>query len=240
MLKQIWVRFLDILFPPQCLGCEALVSSYGTLCQPCWQQVQFITPPFCHACGLPFEYSLGEQALCGECILRQPAFAQARAAIRYDNHSSALITRLKYADQTQLASVYGPWLARAGQEIIPRCDVIVPVPLHYWRFVTRRYNQSALLAYALKKQSGLSVIPDALIRTRHTPPQAGLSRRERLDNVKGAFRVNSRKRKHLRGKHILLIDDVMTTNATISYCSKALIDGGAQSVRVLTLARAMA
>ncbi len=240
MLTKILAKTLDVVFPPQCLNCDSMVATQGTLCQPCWQQAHFITPPFCHCCGLPFDFAMGEGALCAECIQQLPAFARGRAALRYDEHSKGLVLKLKYADQTQLAATYGPWLARAGAELVAASDVIVPVPLHYWRFVGRRYNQSALLAYALNKQCALPVIPDALIRLRHTPPQTGLSRRARHDNVKNAFRANPRHSEELKGKTILLIDDVMTTSATASQCSKALLNAGAQQVNVLVLARATA
>ncbi len=233
-------KILDIVFPPQCLSCDSMVTAQGTMCQTCWQQVHFITPPFCRCCGLPFDFAMGEDALCAECIQQLPTFAQGRAALRYNEHSKGLVLKLKYADQTQLAATYGPWLARAGAELVAMSDVIIPVPLHYWRFVGRRYNQSALLAYALHKQCALPVIPDALIRLRHTAPQTGLSRRARYDNVKGAFRTNPRHSEELKGKIILLIDDVMTTSATASQCSKALLAAGAMQVNVLTLARATA
>ena len=240
MLKPLLNRLLDIVFPPQCVSCDTLVGAYGTLCQPCWQRIGFITPPMCHACGLPFEYELGQQALCGECLHNLPPYAKARAAVRYDEHSRALVLQLKYADQTQLASVYAPWLARAGRELIEHSEVIVPVPLHYWRFIGRRYNQSALLAYALSTHCELPVLPDALQRTRATKAQAGLTRRQRQDNVRGAFNVHARHLPAIKGKHVLLVDDVMTTSATAAQCTKALLAAGALQVQVLTLARKLA
>jgi ComF family protein len=115
--------------------------------------------------------------------------------------------------------------------------VIVPVPLHYWRFVGRRYNQSALLAYALARHCGLPVLPDGLARIRPTRPQASLSRAQRQSNVKGAFSVTRRQAAKLTGKAVLLVDDVQTTSATVHECSRALLAGGAAAVRVLTLAR---
>lgn len=238
-MKAALTHVLDVIFPPQCLKCDTLVPTYGTLCQPCWQQVAFITPPFCHACGLPFEYALGDGALCGDCIHDLPPFTQARSAIRYDKHGKGLVLKLKYGDQTQLAAIYGPWLARCGQELLADADMIVPVPLHYWRFVSRRYNQSALLADSLKKQSAIPVIHDALTRTRPTKPQAGLTRRQRLNNVRGAFAINPRRQEAIKGQNIVLVDDVMTTSATASHCARALLAAGAQRVSVLTLARAV-
>lgn len=232
-------RALNLVFPPQCLSCDTLVEEHGTLCLECWQGIRFITDPLCACCGLPFEYALGKEALCGDCMREHPVYTRARAIFRYDDHSRKLVTRLKYADQTQLASVYGTWLAKFGKELIGVSDVIIPVPLHYWRFVQRRYNQSALLAQSLRKQCHLPILPDGLKRIRHTKPQPGLTRKQRIDNVRGAFRVPDKYIGAIKGKNILLIDDVMTTSATITACSKALLDTGATSVNVLTLARKM-
>jgi len=235
----IFSHFLNLLFPPQCLNCDVLVPTHGTLCLPCWQKVAFITEPMCTRCGLPFDYKMGEDALCGECMREQPDYSRARSAFKYDEHSKSLILKLKYHDQLQLAPIYGAWLAKAGKELVAASDVIVPVPLHYWRFVGRRYNQSALLAQALAKASGLMLLPDGLVRTRRTPPQAGLTRTQRLNNVKGAFATNPRHTARLKGKTVLLVDDVMTTGATLNQCAKALLKAGTQSVNVLTLSRTM-
>ena len=230
-------HLLNFLFPPQCLICSAGVAATGTLCLDCWQQVQFIAEPYCECCGLPFDYALGKGALCGECLRERPLYGRARAVFRYNEHSKALVLKLKYADQLHLAAVYGTWLGNFGKELVAVSDVIIPVPLHYWRFIGRRYNQAALLAGALKKHSGLPVLPDGLRRTRATQPQPGLTRKQRQDNVKGAFAVHPRHSAAIKGKNILLIDDVMTTSATINQCAKALLKAGAIQVNVLTLAK---
>lgn len=232
-------KILNLLFPPQCLNCDARVPTHGTLCQPCWQQIQFISDPMCDCCGLPFDYDIGSQALCAGCMQTRPPYAHARAAFRYDEHSRKLVTRLKYSDQTQLAKTYSTWLAKAGADLIAHSDIIIPVPLHYWRFVKRRFNQSALLAHALSKKTGVKNITNALKRTRHTAPQTGLTKAQRKDNVKGAFMVNPRYAGSIKGKNILLIDDVLTTGSTIEQCSKILLKAGAMQINVLTLARAL-
>lgn len=228
---------LNFLFPPQCLICSSTVAAHGTLCLACWQKVGFITDPYCACCGQPFDYALGKDAVCGQCLREKPPFSRARAVFRYDEHSRPLVTGLKYADQAQLAAVYGTWLFNSGRELIAESSLIVPVPLHYWRFVGRRYNQSALLAYALKRRSGLPVIPDALVRTRATKPQPGLTRKQRQDNVCGAFAAHPRHLGKIKRQSVLLIDDVMTTSATLAECAKILLDAGAQQVNVLVLAR---
>lgn len=230
-------RALNIVFPPQCLSCDALVPNHGTLCLECWQQVEFITDPCCACCGYPFEFTMGPGTLCGDCLREQPVYARARAAFRYNEASRRLVLKLKFQDQTLLAKIFAGWLASAGRELIAASDVIVPVPLHYWRFIGRRYNQSVLLAQALSPLCGLPTIPDALKRIRYTPPQAGLTRAQRLDNVKGVFSVNARHIPAIKGNSVLLIDDVMTTGATLQQCTKALIKAGASQVNVLTLSR---
>lgn len=228
---------LNLLFPPQCLSCNSSVVAHGTLCLTCWQQIRFITDPCCACCGHPFEFALGAEALCGACLREPPPYAKARAVFRYDEASKALVTKLKYADQLQLAAVYGAWLARFGKELVAASDVVVPVPLHYRRFISRRFNQSALLARALQKQCGLPVLPDGLKRIRATRPQPGLTYKQRQENVKGAFAVHPRHAAAIKGKTVLLIDDVMTTSATAGHCTKCLIRAGAMQVYVLTLAR---
>lgn len=230
-------KTLDIIFPPQCLVCRERVLTHGTLCTNCWGGIKFIASPYCACCGLPFEFSLGEDALCGGCIEERPLFSRARSAFCYDDHSSKLVTALKFSDQLHLASIYGKWLAKAGKEIIPVSDIIIPVPLHWRRFVMRRYNQSALLARSLGKVTGLPVIEDAILRHRHTLPQTGLSREKRHKNVQGAFIIHRRHKQKIKGKNILLVDDVFTTGATLNQCGKTLLKNGAATVNVVTVAR---
>jgi ComF family protein len=228
---------LNLLFPPQCMLCHEAVQQQGTLCAGCWPKLAFISEPFCDSCGQPFDFSLGRDILCAECLRETPAFARARSVMRYNDVSRPLVTRLKYADQQHLAAMYGGWLKNSGRELIESSDIMVPVPLHYWRFLGRRYNQSALLAYALARHCGLPVLPDALARRRATRPQPGLTRRQRKANVRGAFHVPARNAALIQNKRLLLIDDVMTTRATVNECCKTLLLAGAAQVNVLTLAR---
>jgi len=228
---------LNFLFPPQCLICNTVVPTNGTLCLTCWQQVAFITEPYCECCGHPFDFSIGKDALCAECLRERPPYGRARAVFRYNEHSRALILKLKYADQLHLAAVYGTWLGNFGKELVAVSDMIVPVPMHYWRFIGRRYNQAALLGRALSKHCQLPLLPDGLKRIRATQPQPGLTRKQRLENVKGAFIVHPRHAGTIKGKTVLLIDDVMTTSATLHECTQALLKAGAMQVNVLTLAK---
>lgn len=228
---------LNLLFPPRCIGCGGDVDEAHRFCRDCFGSLAFVSEPCCKLCGFPFDYDLGQEALCGHCMHNPPPYETARTVLRYDEHSRTLITAFKYADRTDRMPAYAALLARAGAQMIAQSDVIIPVPLHRRRLLNRGYNQSALLAYGISDRCDLPVWPDGLRRIRHTPPQAGLTRAQRLKNVVGAFRVNHSYANALRGKRVLLVDDVMTTGATIQQAAQMLLGGGAKAVYVLTLAR---
>ena len=157
--------------------------------------------------------------------------------LAYDDHSRDAILALKHGDRTDAAPAFGAWLARAGAELLADADAVVPVPLHRWRLFRRRYNQSALLAFGAAQAGRLPVLADALQRTRNTPTQGTRTRLGRFDNVQGAFRIRPGREKRVRGKRLILVDDVMTTGATVEACANALLRAGATHVDVLTLAR---
>jgi ComF family protein len=230
-------RLLDLIYPPQCLACRTVVDRQGMLCPDCWSALVFVTPPHCARCGLPFEYDIGDGALCGACLAREPVYQRARAALVYDDASRPLILSFKHGDRLHAAAPYAAFLARAGAALIGDADVIVPVPLHWRRLFRRRYNQSAILAQRLGQQCGKPVLVDALRRVRPTPSQGGLSRDGRLRNVRGAFQARLGATPRLAQARILLIDDVLTTGATVEACARALLRAGAASVDVLVLAR---
>lgn len=228
---------LNIFFPPQCLGCETIVPNHGTLCAACWNEVPFISTPICACCGLPLEMAVDEFTICGECLREHPPYSRARAAFVYNDKSRLLVMKLKYQDDLHLAPIFAGWLAKAGKNLIAASDIIIPVPLYWRRMVSRRYNQSLLLARGLSRHTGLPLLADGLKRTRHTEKQAGLTRPQRLKNVQGAFAVAEKNIPLVKNKTILLIDDVMTSGATIHACTNALLKAGASQVNVLTLAR---
>lgn len=230
-------RLLNLFFPAQCMICATLVPQHGTLCAECWKEVPFISDPMCACCGLPLEFAVDAHTLCGECLREHPPYSRARAAFTYQENSRALILKFKYQDELYLAPIFAGWLKKAGAELISASDIIVPVPLHWRRMLRRRYNQSLLLARMLAKETNLALLANGLQRTRHTPQQAGLTRIQRLKNVKGAFRVHPKHQEAIKGKSILLIDDVMTTGATLSVCTDILLKAGAAQVNVLTVAR---
>ncbi|HXP95884.1 MAG TPA: ComF family protein [Telmatospirillum sp.] len=234
-LRWVLGAALDLLIPPRCLSCGGVAETEGALCSRCWDAITFLGPPACLRCGLPFEVDAGGAAICGRCLLDPPRYRRARAVFRYDGASKGLILGFKHADRIGRAPHFARWMARAGAELLAEADIIVPVPLHPWRLFLRRYNQSALLAERLAGLSGIPCCPDALSRVRHTPKQGALGRRQRRANLHGAIRL--KRADKVRGCHILLIDDVLTSGATVEECVRVLQDGGATAVDVLTLAR---
>jgi ComF family protein len=229
---------LDLLLPPLCMMCRKQVGEPGSLCAECWQNVSFLDGPACSSCGLPFEFEVGEDTRCATCLTTAPAFDRARSVMRYDEFSKGPILALKRADRHDVVPAFARWLERAGRDLISDADVIVPVPLHPLRLWMRRFNQSALLARALARRTHKPYEPLALLRTRSTPSQGEMpSAKARRKNVRGAFRVDANRAPVVKGRNVLLVDDVLTTGATVDACARALKRAGAAKVAVLTLAR---
>ena len=232
---------LDALLPPRCLVCGNRVGEPGVLCVGCWGNMSFLGPPWCARCGLPFElaegFEGGEARLCPTCLATPPLWERGRSAFHYDGSGKALVLKFKHGDRTDLTGALAGWLKRAGDEILAEADLIVPVPLHRKRLFFRLYNQSALLAMDLSKKTGVAVALSALERIRATPSQGQLGRTARARNVRGAFRLSRKGGSMIENKRIVLVDDVLTSGATLEACSRALLVGGAGAVDVLTLAR---
>lgn len=231
-LRQKTRPVVDFILPPTCGLCREVVAETAALCPACWRSVTFIAAPWCASCGVPFGVETPADALCTLCLAEPPPYSKARSALDYDEVCRKLVGKFKYSDQTNLLPTFAPWLLRAARELLP-VDVVIPVPLHRWRLLKRKYNQSALLAQAVGEELGLPVELLTLQRMRHTKPQVGMKREERLKNVRDAFVVTG----NVKGKTVLLVDDVLTTGATLEACSTALLEAGAAEVRVLTLAR---
>ena len=227
---------LDIALPTLCVACREPVAGEG-VCATCWAKLSFIAPPFCARLGIPFVYDPGPGILSMQAIADPPAYHRARAALRYDDVARTLVHQLKYHDRTDLAPAMGRWMARAGKELLDGADVLVPVPLHWRRGFSRRFNQSGALARAISRQSGVPVSRDALRRIRPTEHQIGLSRKERATNVQGAFRVAPERRAEIQGRRVILVDDVLTSGATADACARALLRAKAAQVDVLVFAR---
>ena len=236
-LKAAGLKGLDFILPPLCFGCSAHVETQGGLCAQCWSGLKFITDPMCTACGFPFPHEMPAGVLCAGCSKHLPNYQKARAALGYDDGSRRLVLAFKHGDKSQGLKTMGKWLHRAGEDLVTEADVIMPVPLHPIRLRRRKFNQAALLARALHMETGVPVDLFSLKRVKNTPTQGGLSRHKRAMNVVGAFRVPSAQKEAVRGKQILIIDDVLTTGATVDNCTRALNKAGAKGVYVLTLAR---
>lgn len=227
---------LDVALPPLCPACRDLVSDVG-LCPSCWGKLSFIAPPYCPRLGVPFVYDPGPGILSMQAIAAPPAYTRARAAVRYDEVASTLVHALKYGDRLDLAPLMGDWMARAGHELTADADALVPVPLHWRRLWTRRFNQSAALAKVISAKSGLPIDHGVLKRIKPTRQQVGLSRNDRATNVQGAFRVPESAKVEAAGRRFILIDDVLTSGATVDACARALLRAGARQVDVLVFAR---
>ena len=227
---------LDLALPPLCAACREPVDGKG-LCPACWSKLSFITRPYCERLGIPFVYDPGPGILSMEAIADPPAYHRARAAVRFDEISRALVHALKYGDRLDLAPMMGRWISHAGRELLAEADALVPVPLHWRRLWARRFNQSAMLANAIAAESGVPVAGGALKRVKATAQQVGLTRAERSANIQGAFRVPQDGKVAVTGRRLILVDDVLTSGATVEGCARALLRAGAANVDVLIFAR---
>jgi ComF family protein len=236
-MKGLWKsRFADLLFPPLCMSCREPLGIGQGLCPSCWNRIAFLDGPMCDCCGVPFDVDPGEGTRCAGCLARPPAYDRARAIFAYDEHSRGPILALKHADRLDLAPGFARWLERAGRPLLAATDLLVPVPLHRLKLWQRRYNQAAELARLLARIKAKPLAVAVLERSRQTKSQGEMtSAAGRRRNVSGAFRVRDPER--VRGRSILLIDDVLTTGATAEACARALKRAGAAKVEILALAR---
>lgn len=230
-------RLADLLLPPLCLACRAPVSGHDGLCPACWSKVNFIEPPVCDRLGIPLPYGTEDVLVSAGAMADPPVYDRARAVARYDEVMRHLVHSLKFHDNHAGVALFGKWLAHAGRTLAADADLLVPVPLYPMRLWSRRYNQSALLARAVSRVSGIPHDPQALVRIRRTASQVGLSAAQRKRNVRAAFAVPEGRRQTIKGKNIVLVDDVITTGATANACARALKRAGAARVDVLALAR---
>ncbi len=230
-------KLLNLILPPRCIKCRNIVEKSGGLCSYCWSKIEFITKSNCSICGFPFEYDMGVDTPCAACIAKKPPYDKAVAVFIYNDKSSDLITYFKYGDKIHAASTFAELMYNKCRDQIDDADIIIPVPLHPKRLLRRRYNQSALISNHINRLSGVDTIPDLMSRKKNNVPQASLSKKERLQNVKGAFSIKKKYINILQNKNIILIDDVMTTGATVSECAKVLKKSGASKVEIITLAK---
>jgi ComF family protein len=232
-------RAADGLFPPHSFDTASDAGRPQTtgFTPEAWSRVVFLEAPVCDGCGLPFEYDQGKGALCAGCQARPFAFARARAACLYDETSKDLVLKYKHGDRTEFAALFARWIERSAADLIAEADAVAPVPLHPLRLLKRRYNQAAELARPIARRAGVEYLPDVLIRAKRTDSQGGKSGAGRRRNVQGAFAVPETKARRVKGRRVLLIDDVLTTGATLNACAKVLLKAGARAVDVAVVAR---
>jgi ComF family protein len=233
--SSLFRKLIDLLIPLRCVKCGLVIEKEEGLCVTCWPRIPFIVKPYCFCCGRPFDFEIEEEALCGVCSRDLPSYATARSVFSYTEESRDLILKFKHADYLSAAPLYGKWMAHILDDI--KDPLCVPVPLHWTRLFRRTYNQAALLAREVAQIKGWTYAPSLLKRKKRTPSQGYLSKTERYKNVNRAFSVDDSKKILLKGKTILLIDDVFTTGATLERCAQTLLKAGAKEVHALTLGR---
>ena len=237
-LRIIGRGLADLLLPPSAHDSREATAAAG-LSVDAWSRVVFLEDPVCDGCGAGFEHDGGDFASerCAACLAQPYVFERARAACVYDAASRGLILKFKHGDQQQFAGLFARWLSRAAAPLVENCDAVVPVPLHPSRLLARRFNQAAEVARPMARAAGRDYLPEALVRTRATETQGGRSFRGRRLNVKSAFAVSPAGARQVRGRRILLVDDVLTTGATAEACARALIEAGARSIDLAVIAR---
>lgn len=222
----------DLIWPPRSLLSDARVSCAGTMEPEIWQSLDFLYGSSCCRCGIPLPEATTPETTCPACLVRPPHCGAIAAPLAYDDVSKQLVLSMKHGARKDGLKVYANWMIEAAP-FAHEADLIAPVPLHWTRLWTRGYNQAAWLALAIARQIGQPYAPLALLRKRRTPSQNGLSASGRARNVEGAFTVSQ----DVRGKTVLLVDDVYTTGATLNACAKTLLKAGAQRVDGVALAR---
>lgn len=229
---------VSVLYPARCLACGGLVDADFGLCGSCWRDTAFIGGTVCDACGVPLPGpEEGVSPHCDACLAMPRPWTRGRAALLYRDTGRKLVLALKHGDRQEIARPAALWMAQAARELMPQTALIAPVPLHWLRMLKRRYNQSALLSKALAAQTGHSHCADLLQRLRRTPPLDGLGREQRFATLDKAIRVHPRRRHRIIGRPVVLVDDVMTSGATLAAATRACLAAGSGPVFVLALAR---
>lgn len=227
---------LDGLLPRRCLSCDARVGVTEGMCATCWRETPFLERPWCQRLGTPFSYDVGAGVWGPQAIAAPPLFDRLRAVAFYDGPARQLVLSLKFSRRRELARPMARWMVRSGQELFQSDSLIVPVPLHWTRRLTRRFNQAADLAREVARQTGTGYEPLLLRRLKRTRQQVGLTAGDRRRNVRTAFALDARQLDIVPGRHFVLVDDVLTTGSTVTACVRCLLGAGAASVDVLTFA----
>lgn len=242
IMRQGLSAFADLLLPPRCPLCGDMVLQQYSFCGQCWPQLRFISAPQCSSCGRPLgadrDEAAEEKLVCAPCMAQPPPHDGIRAVLVYDELSRRIALRLKHAGRIGLAKFIARQLLRQMPDLAEDW-LLIPVPLHRGRLWQRGFNQSALIASQLSQLHGTDYCFDALRRTRATPPLKNMTQKQRATAVKNVFAVNPKSAGQLRGRKILLVDDVYTSGATSHACVKTLKKAGAQRVEIMCWARVL-
>lgn len=231
---------LRLIYPPHCIACPEPVQEAHGLCPACWRDTPFISGLVCDQCGVPLpgeDDGRGPAPICDDCLTIARPWDRGRAVMLYRDRGRKLVLALKHGDRLDLARPAGRWLARTAAPLLNDRTLIAPIPLHWTRLVRRRFNQAAVLAQALAAETGHPCRPDLLLRRRRTPSQDGRNRDGRFRNLDSAITVHPRGAGYLPGRRVLLVDDVMTSGATLAAAADACLAAGAEGVDIVTLAR---
>ena len=234
-IKKLANQMLDLVFPPACLLCSAPVMVVHSLCSDCWSKITFISDPLCSICGVPFPVALEDEHICYICAENKPIYTMARAVVRFNDTTAQLIHNFKYYDRMDYAVLMASLMCKYHDAQLYNAQVITAVPMHPKRLRERQYNQSGLLAKHIAGIIGVRFVPDLLIKTKHTPSQSGLTAEARKENIKDTFIMNPKFK--LRNQRIIMVDDVITTGATMNECARVLASNGNNQAIALAFAR---
>ncbi|MGJ8603757.1 MAG: ComF family protein [Marivita sp.] len=237
MLQTGLQTVLRMIYPPRCLACGGLVEQDNGLCAACFKETPFITGLVCDLCGVPLPGLSDDLVYCDDCLSIGRPWVKGRAPLRYEGVARRLVLGLKHGDRHDIVDTAADWMVGALAHNMPDDTIVVPVPLHLGRLLRRRYNQSALLAQAIARRTGFGFCPDALCRTRRTQSLDGKSRDARFAELSDAIGSNPRKAMLLRDRPVLLVDDVMTSGATLAACAVACQSAQSREIYVTVLAR---
>ena len=228
---------METIYPTRCLACGFETLNERGLCQDCWKEAYFVTGQVCDSCGTPVQESEVDPSYCDQCLASPPAWDRGRCAVLYEGAGRKLALLLKHSDRLDLVPEMGKWMHQACKPILEPDMVIAPVPLHRMRLLRRRFNQASVLAQKIAQINGTKAWVDVLCRIRPTEMQKGKDRESRFMNLSRSIILNTPYKDSLKDRSVLLVDDVMTTGATLCACAETCKLAGAKKVNVIAFAR---